>query len=107
MAFRLKWDRVLPHISPLAGRTILDVGCGSGYHLWRMIGAGAHFAVGIDPMQLFLCQFEAVRKLLGGDQRAHLLPLGIEQLPDLAAFDTVFSMGYCITAARRSIISIS
>ncbi|WP_114195136.1 tRNA 5-methoxyuridine(34)/uridine 5-oxyacetic acid(34) synthase CmoB [Edaphovirga cremea] len=95
-----KWDRVLPHISSLAGRMILDVGCGSGYHMWRMIGAGAHFAVGIDPMQLFLCQFEAVRKLLGGDQRAHLLPLGIEQLPELAAFDTVFSMG--VLYHRRS-----
>lgn len=95
-----KWDRVLPHISSLAGRTILDVGCGSGYHMWRMIGAGAHFAVGIDPMQLFLCQFEAVRKLLGGDQRAHLLPLGIEQLPELNAFDTVFSMG--VLYHRRS-----
>ena len=95
-----KWDRVLPHISPLTGRTILDVGCGSGYHMWRMIGAGAHLAVGIDPMQLFLCQFEAVRKLLGGDQRAHLLPLGIEQLPELNAFDTVFSMG--VLYHRRS-----
>ncbi len=95
-----KWDRVLPHLSDLTGRTILDVGCGSGYHLWRMIGAGAHLAVGIDPMQLFLCQFEAVRKLLGNDQRAHLLPLGIEQLPALAAFDTVFSMG--VLYHRRS-----
>ncbi|MCU6666450.1 MAG: tRNA 5-methoxyuridine(34)/uridine 5-oxyacetic acid(34) synthase CmoB [Silvania sp.] len=95
-----KWDRVLPHLSDLTGRTILDVGCGSGYHLWRMIGAGANLAVGIDPMQLFLCQFEAVRKLLGNDQRAHLLPLGIEQLPALAAFDTVFSMG--VLYHRRS-----
>jgi tRNA (mo5U34)-methyltransferase len=65
-----------------------------------MVGAGAHLAVGIDPMQLFLCQFEAVRKLLGGDQRAHVLPLGIEQLPELAAFDTVFSMG--VLYHRRS-----
>lgn len=88
-----KWERVRPHISPLAGRYVLDVGCGSGYHLWRMAGAGAELAVGIDPTQLFLCQFEAVRKLLGGDQRAHLLPIGIEQLPELQAFDTVFSMG--------------
>ena len=40
-----KWDRVLPHLSDLTGRTILDVGCGSGYHMWRMIGAGAHLAV--------------------------------------------------------------
>lgn len=95
-----KWQRVLPHISSLAGRTVLDVGCGSGYHMWRMLGAGAHFVVGIDPMQLFLCQFEAVRKLLGNDQRAHLLPIGIEQLPELKAFDTVFSMG--VLYHRRS-----
>lgn len=95
-----KWDRVLPHISSLAGRTVLDVGCGSGYHMWRMIGAGAQLVVGIDPMQLFLCQFEAVRKLLGDDRRAHLLPLGIEQLPALQAFDTVFSMG--VLYHRRS-----
>lgn len=95
-----KWDRVLPHISPLQDRHILDVGCGSGYHLWRMVGAGARLAVGIDPMQLFLCQFEAVRRLLGDDRRAHVLPLGIEQLPALAAFDTVFSMG--VLYHRRS-----
>ncbi len=95
-----KWDRVLPHLSDLTGRTILDVGCGSGYHMWRMIGAGAKLAVGIDPTQLFLCQFEAVRKLLGNDQRAHLLPLGIEQMPVLNAFDTVFSMG--VLYHRRS-----
>ncbi|WP_414148602.1 tRNA 5-methoxyuridine(34)/uridine 5-oxyacetic acid(34) synthase CmoB [Erwinia sp. BNK-24-b] len=95
-----KWDRVLPHISSLAGRTVLDVGCGSGYHMWRMVGAGANLVVGIDPMQLFICQFEAVRKLLGNDQRAHVLPLGIEQLPELKAFDTVFSMG--VLYHRRS-----
>ncbi|NIG88738.1 MAG: tRNA 5-methoxyuridine(34)/uridine 5-oxyacetic acid(34) synthase CmoB, partial [Serratia symbiotica] len=43
---------------------------------------------------------EAVRKLLGGDKRAHLLPLGIEQLPEMPAFDTVFSMG--VLYHRRS-----
>lgn len=88
-----KWDRLVSHLSPLAGRIILDVGCGSGYHLWRMVGAGAKLAIGIDPMQLFLCQFEAIKKLLGGDKRAYLLPLGIQELPALSAFDTVFSMG--------------
>ena len=33
-----KWDRVLPHLAPLKGRTVLDVGCGNGYHCWRMLG---------------------------------------------------------------------
>lgn len=88
-----KWQRLLPHIQPLAGRTVLDVGCGNGYHLWRMVGAGARLAIGIDPSPLFLCQFHAVRKLLGQDQRAHLLPLTLEQMAGLNAFDTVFSMG--------------
>lgn len=88
-----KWDRVLPHLAPLQNRLILDVGCGSGYHMWRMVGEGAKMVVGIDPTPLFLCQFEAVRKLLNNDRRAHLLPLGIEDMPALHAFDTVFSMG--------------
>lgn len=95
-----KWDRVLPHISPLKNRAILDVGCGNGYHMWRMLGEQARLCVGIDPSHLFLMQFEAIRKLMGNDQRAHLLPLGIEQLPELKAFDTVFSMG--VLYHRRS-----
>ena len=95
-----KWERLIPHINNLSGQTVLDVGCNSGYHLWRMVGAGAKLAVGIDPMALYLCQFEAIRKLLGNDQRAHLLPLGIEELPKLNAFDTVFSMG--VLYHRRS-----
>ncbi|OED74759.1 tRNA 5-methoxyuridine(34)/uridine 5-oxyacetic acid(34) synthase CmoB [Vibrio tasmaniensis] len=95
-----KWDRVLPHISPLKNRSVLDVGCGNGYHMWRMLGEGARLTVGIDPSHLFLVQFEAIRKLLGDDQRAHLLPLGIEQLPKLEAYDTVFSMG--VLYHRRS-----
>ncbi|MGF1739896.1 tRNA 5-methoxyuridine(34)/uridine 5-oxyacetic acid(34) synthase CmoB [Vibrio profundum] len=95
-----KWDRVLPHISPLKDRAVLDVGCGNGYHMWRMLGEQARLCVGIDPSHLFLVQFEAVRKLMGNDQRAHLLPLGIEQLPKLEAFDTVFSMG--VLYHRRS-----
>ena len=54
-----KWDRLAPHIRPLAGRRVLDVGCGSGYHLWRMRGAGAELAVGVDPTLIFAVQFFA------------------------------------------------
>ncbi|MCF1428806.1 MAG: tRNA 5-methoxyuridine(34)/uridine 5-oxyacetic acid(34) synthase CmoB [Shewanella sp.] len=95
-----KWDRVLPHISPLKYRTVLDVGCGSGYHMWRMLGEGAQQVVGVEPSALFLCQFEAVKRLIGQSLPIHLLPLGIEQLPSLDAFDTVFSMG--VLYHRRS-----
>lgn len=87
-----KWQRVLPHLAPLQHRLVLDVGCGSGYHLWRMRGAGAGFVVGIDPSQLFYAQFEAI-KHFNPDPKVHLIPIGIDDMPALKAFDTVFSMG--------------
>jgi tRNA (mo5U34)-methyltransferase len=96
-----KWHRLAPHIQPLSGRRVLDVGCGNGYHCWRMAGAGAALVVGIDPTQLFIAQFLAVQHFVGAHWPVHLLPLGIEQVPaGLKAFDTVFSMG--VLYHRRS-----
>ncbi|GAA6135794.1 tRNA 5-methoxyuridine(34)/uridine 5-oxyacetic acid(34) synthase CmoB [Oceaniserpentilla sp. 4NH20-0058] len=100
-----KWDRIEPHLSPLHGRTILDVGCGSGYHMWRMLGAGAKRVIGVDPSKLFFWQFEAVKKYVTLANKAappvHLLPFKMEDVPmNLRAFDTVFSMG--VLYHRRS-----
>jgi len=90
----LKWDRVIPHISSLKDRRVLDIGCGNGYHLWRMLGAGARCAVGVDPMRLFAAQFQAIRHFVGKELPVTLLPIGIENLPlDQPTFDTIFSMG--------------
>ncbi|MEN9423667.1 MAG: tRNA 5-methoxyuridine(34)/uridine 5-oxyacetic acid(34) synthase CmoB [Pseudomonadota bacterium] len=89
-----KWERVLPHLSPLEGRLVLDVGCGSGYHMWRMLGAGAQAVIGIDPTLLFLTQFQLIKRY-AGEQPVWMLPLKSEDLPDFRqkGFDTVFSMG--------------
>lgn len=87
-----KWQRVQEHIAPLKDRTVLDVGTGNGYFLYRMLGDGASLAVGADPTQLFLYQFQALQNLLP-DNHAHLLPLRCEHLPAFSCFDTVFSMG--------------
>lgn len=95
-----KWDRVSPALSSLEGRKILDVGCGSGYHLWRMFGDGAAEVIGIDPGLLFLCQFLAVKRYQPKTP-VDLLPLKIEDLPrPLEYFDTTFSMG--VLYHRRS-----
>lgn len=88
-----KWDRVLPHLADLGNRLVLDVGCGNGYHCWRMLGAGARRVIGIDPSPRFVYQFQAIKHFTG-PQPVDVLPLGIEHLPtELRAFDTVFSMG--------------
>lgn len=111
-----KWARVMQAVS-VAGKTVLDVGCGNGYYLFRALGAGAKAALGIDPTWLYVAQFAALRRLtspLGGAplDRAPLggvplgkapvtacpawvLPLRLEDLrsPDLPQADVVFSMG--------------
>ncbi|UOA09961.1 tRNA 5-methoxyuridine(34)/uridine 5-oxyacetic acid(34) synthase CmoB [Methylobacter sp. S3L5C] len=95
-----KWDRLKNHITPLNHRLVLDVGCGNGYHCWRMLGAGAKMVVGIDPLLLNVMQFQLIRKL-HGEAPIYVLPLGIEELPyGLKLFDTVFSMG--VLYHRRS-----
>lgn len=96
-----KWDRLKDQIHPLHNRLVLDVGCGNGYHGWRMLGAGARAVVGIDPTLLSVMQHEAIHKLHGGNAPVYVLPLGIEDIPaDLQLFDTVFSMG--VLYHRRS-----
>ena len=95
-----KWDRLRDHIQPLDGRCVLDVGCGNGYHCWRMYAAGAKQVIGIDPTPLFIMQFQALKHFIG-QAPVHVLPLGIDDVPpQLAAFDTVFSMG--VLYHRRS-----
>lgn len=98
-----KWDRIVNHLAPLDGRLVLDVGCGSGYHMWRMLGEGAYRVIGVDPSRLFLMQFQAFKRYaeragLNGQSpqklNIDLLPLKMEDVPvNLQAFDTTFSMG--------------
>jgi len=95
-----KWARLQPHISPLKGRYVLDVGCGNGYHAWRMAGEGAELVAGVDPTVLFVMQYQALQQYMT-QVPVYVLPLGIEHLPrTLSGFDTLFSMG--VLYHRRS-----
>lgn len=101
----MKWARLAAH-ADLHNARVLDVGCGSGYYLWRMLGGGAKLALGIDPSQLFCAQFAAVKKYCA-DANAFVLPLKCEEMPAAAdisgGFDAVFSMG--ILSHRRQPLS--
>ena len=95
-----KWDRVLPHLAPLKDRRILDIGCGNGYHCWRMLAESPELVLGIEPSVLFNLQFRVLQKYLQ-HTNIHMLPIGVADIPlDLNWFDSVFSMG--VLYHRRS-----
>jgi tRNA (mo5U34)-methyltransferase len=96
----LKWERIKNHLSSMENRHVLDIGCGNGYHCWRMIDAGAKTVLGIDPMLHYVMQFNIFKSYLPL-ANIELLPQGIENLPgNLSAFETVFSLG--VLYHRRS-----
>ncbi len=88
-----KWDRLKNHVD-LKGKKILDIGTGSGYHLWRMAAAGGSFVLGIEPYLRFVMQFNVIKSMTPKEQNVFMLPLTLEEMPiQQKAFDVIFSMG--------------
>ncbi|MFK8013393.1 MAG: tRNA 5-methoxyuridine(34)/uridine 5-oxyacetic acid(34) synthase CmoB [Marinicellaceae bacterium] len=88
----MKWNRIKNHIPSLKNKVVLDVGCGNGYYMFRMLEQTPHLLMGIDPGLLQIMQFWAVDKYI--QSKAAILPLALESLPKkLLCFDVVFSMG--------------
>ena len=94
----LKWNRIQDHI-PAGVKHALDVGCGSGYHMWRLLEAGCQQVLGVDPSILFAIQFAALQHF-AKDERIEFWPIPLEALPASEQFDLVLSMG--VLYHRRS-----
>ncbi len=95
-----KWQRLEHSLGDLSDLNLLDVGCGSGYHVLRMLGAGAKSVIGIEPTLLYVAQFLALQHFARQAQ-AVVLPYTLEALGErVAPFDLVFSMG--VLYHRRS-----
>lgn len=96
----MKWDRLLPHISALAGRRVMDVGSGNAYHCYRAYGEGARFVLGVDPHPAYFFQYRLIQHYLR-ELPVFVAPVTLDQFPAKSAwFDTVFSMG--VLYHRRS-----
>lgn len=88
-----KWKRIEASGLDFRGDHILDIGCGNGYYLWRMLGAGASLVLGMEPFLAYVWQFLIAKRYLS-HLNAFVLPFGLEALPKgNLSMDTVFSMG--------------
>lgn len=89
----LKWDRVGPHLAPLKGRRILDIGSSCGYYMFRMCADSPALILGIEPYLTFYFQFQLLQRYIRAE-RVFTLPLRLESFPVMTScFDTVFCMG--------------
>ena len=78
-----------------------DVGCGNGYYGWRMLGAGASFVLGLDPILRYLMQFEVFHRYAAKPTNEpvhvpshHVVPMIDTELPERCPFfDIVVSAG--------------
>ncbi|WP_348260256.1 DUF1698 domain-containing protein, partial [Salmonella enterica] len=44
-----KWDRLAGRISSLQNRRVPDIGCGSGYYMFRMTSGRPAMILGLEP----------------------------------------------------------
>ncbi|OUT56921.1 MAG: tRNA 5-methoxyuridine(34)/uridine 5-oxyacetic acid(34) synthase CmoB [Rhodopirellula sp. TMED11] len=95
-----KWERIKECVN-FTGKTVLDVGCGNGYYGWRMLGAGASFVLGLDPILRYLMQFEVFHRYAAKPTNEpvyvpshHVVPMIDTELPERCPFfDIVVSAG--------------
>ena len=88
-----KWARFDGRIASLAGRKVLDVGCGNGYYCFRMLGRQAAQVIGVDQHIPYVMQFQALKSFVP-EANCWVLPMPFERFPAASGyFDTAFSMG--------------
>tara|TARA_B100000674_G_scaffold496175_2_gene525623 strand:- start:10564 stop:11547 length:984 start_codon:yes stop_codon:yes gene_type:complete len=89
----MKWDRFSPYLSQLSNARVLDIGCGNGYYMFRMLEHKPLSVLGIDPSHLTMFQFLAIQQFIQSSI-LHYLPLGWSDLDAFSLFfDAVFCMG--------------
>jgi tRNA (mo5U34)-methyltransferase len=88
----MKWNRIEQNLPDLKDKKILDVGCGNGYYMFKMLQYSPFLVMGIDPGLLQTMQFWSIDKYINSGMA--VLPLSIQDMPkSLNCFDVVFSMG--------------
>ena len=88
-----KWDRLLPELPELAGRTVADIGSNNGYYMFKMAHHNPKLVVGFEPYLQHYFAFQTLNSL-AGLPNLHTELLGVEHLGLYEnSFDVIFLMG--------------
>ena len=88
----MKWQRIEKHLPDMRYKTILDVGSGNGFYMFKMLKHNPKLVMGIDPGILQIIQFWSIEKYINSGFA--VLPIIMNDFPEeITTFDMVFSMG--------------
>ena len=88
-----KWNRVLPELPDLQGKTVADIGCNNGYYMFRMVHHDPKLVIGFEPYLQHYFTFKTLNGFAGCEKLACEL-LGVEHIGLFKkSFDVIFLMG--------------
>jgi len=88
-----KWERILPHIQPLEGRIVADIGCHNGYFMFRMAHQSPSCVVGFEPVAKHFWNFQLIQNQIRHPALNFEL-LGVEHMHHYPEFfNTIFCLG--------------
>lgn len=89
----LKWRRIAPFLGDIKGKIVGDVGCNSGYFLFRASSLRPELLVGFDPVERCWLQFALLHGLSRLPNLA-FVPTGISNIDAFSGFfDLLLCMG--------------
>ena len=88
----MKWERFSSLFSEFENKRVIDIGCGNGYYMFRMLANNPSLVLGIDPSHLTYYQFHMIQHFIQ-DPRLHYLPLSWN---DLSVFNHFFDIAVCM-----------
>ncbi len=88
-----KWQRIIPELPDLKDKIVADIGCNTGYYMFRMAEHQPKLVLGLEPsVQHYYC-FKALNSM-AGCEKLDIDLLGVEHLPYFeSCFDVLFLMG--------------
>ena len=88
-----KWNRLIPVLPDLRGKTIADIGSNNGYYMFRMAEQQPELVLGFEPHLHHYFTFKTLNSF-AGQENLRTEMLGVEQLGLFENFfDVIFMMG--------------
>ena len=93
-SMRLRFEKSVAGCNPIAGRTVLDVGCGPGHYSITLAQRGAERVVGIDFAEGMLQLAHEHARKVGVDERCQFMAADFYTYAPPKPFDYVIVMGF-------------